>query len=334
MRYTRIMAIALASSSLAAAPADAGGLLGGGAANCLCNAVGGVLGSGAPGAPHIGSPGGLIRGTGSGLSRQGSIAGSVSNSVNGTLGVTTSRSINRRNGQVNGNVGLAGTVSNVTNATLGAQGLGRSVGLAGSSSTNGSVNKQVGVGLAGIGTNQLRSVAGHAAGSVNAVIGSSRDMAQGGSASLAGTVNGTANAVLAKSHGGDQGSGSQSLSGTLSSTSNGALAITKSHGGSGNSSGAGNEGPGLPNGIRLINGIPCLPDGTPLTGAAAERAMAALANGANGHSGGSSNSGGSQRSSAAGRDGNSRQSEMADRKDLWWSPHSTQQSRDGRLNDH
>ena len=74
MANIRILAVALASSSLAAVPAQAGGLLGGGAANCLCNVVGGVLGGGAPTAPSAGNPVGSLTGTvsrtaGSGMSR-------------------------------------------------------------------------------------------------------------------------------------------------------------------------------------------------------------------------------------------------------------------------
>ena len=77
MANMRILAIAFASSALVAAPAQAGGLLSGGG-NCLCQAVGGVLGSGAPGVPAVSNPAGTITGTlsranGSGLSRHGSL---------------------------------------------------------------------------------------------------------------------------------------------------------------------------------------------------------------------------------------------------------------------
>ena len=42
----KFIVLALGSSALAAVPAQAGGLLGGGAGNCLCQAVGGLLGKG------------------------------------------------------------------------------------------------------------------------------------------------------------------------------------------------------------------------------------------------------------------------------------------------
>jgi hypothetical protein len=282
------------------------------------------------------------------MSHHGSIAASVSNSVSGALGVTAARSIDRRNGTVAGNVGLAGTVSSVTNATVGASGLGRSVGLAGSSSTSGSVNKQVGIGLTGVGTNHARSLAGRVAGTANALAGQSRGIAQGSGASLAGTVNGMANATLAKTHGGGQ-VGNGSLTATVHSATNGALTIAKSHGGAGG--GGGNGGLGLPNGVRIINGVPCGPDGKPLTGAAAAAAMVMFGGSSNNGSGASSNgsgtggsngshsssgagNGGSQGSRGASANSNSHERDMADRKDLWWPPHAEQQSRDGRLNDH
>src|SRR4030095_9815522 len=96
------------------------------------------------GNPIGGLTGTISRTAGSGMSRQGSITGSVSNSVSGALGGTSGRSIDRRNGTVAGNVGLAGTISSVTNATVGANGLGKSVGLAGRSSNSRSVKQQAG----------------------------------------------------------------------------------------------------------------------------------------------------------------------------------------------
>lgn len=350
MAIIRILAIALAGSSLAAVPAQAGSLLGGGAVGCLCNAVGGLLGSGVPSVPSIGNPGSTVSGvvnraTGSGLSRNGSISANVSNSVNGALGVTTSRSIDRRHGAVNGNVGLAGTVSSVSNAALGAQGLGKNVGLAGSSSTSGSINKQIGLGLNGVGTNHVHSLAGQVAGSVGAVVSKTHSTGPGTQGSLTATVNSAANAALAvtKSHGGSAGGqpGSSSLTATLGNTANGALAVTKNHGGASN----GNSGPGLPNGIQIINGVPCGPDGKPLTGPDAAAVMALL-----NHGGGSSNAGGSSNGTggSAGSNGShgsqsvsssnagshSRERDTADRKDLWWPPRAEQQSDSGRLNDH
>ena len=165
MSHIRILAIALASSSLVAVPAEAGGLLGGNAANCLCQAVNSVVGR----APTLGNGGNVIgrlnRTSGQRLPRHGPIA----NSVNGSLGVTSSRAIDLRNGRVNGSVGLAGTVRSVTKATVTTHALGKNIGLAGHSSAQGSVTKQFAVGLNGLGTNHGRSLAGRVSTSVKAL---------------------------------------------------------------------------------------------------------------------------------------------------------------------
>ena len=216
MFKTRFIIFALAGSALAAVPAQAQ-LLGGNAGQCLCQAVGGLLGGG---------PGG-------GLIGNGSIVGNVTGSINKTLDVTVSRSFDRRTGSASANAGLAGTVHSVANATVGANGLGKSIGLAGSSSTDASANKQAGIGITGVGTNHAKS--------------------------LAGQVSGTANAVVSKTHGSPDGQGgSKSLTGSLASTTNGVLAITKSRGASGGQSSSGGKGkaPNEANSQRADNGAP------------------------------------------------------------------------------
>ena len=138
MANIRILATAIVGSSLAAVPAHAGGLLGGGAANCLCQAVGGVLGGGAPtiSRPDRSVTGILSRGTG----QRRQVSGSITNSVNGALGVTAARAAGRNHGRSIAGVGLAGTVSSVTRTAVGGQLLNKGIGLAGTSSAQGSVH--------------------------------------------------------------------------------------------------------------------------------------------------------------------------------------------------
>jgi hypothetical protein len=57
--------------------------------------------------------------------------------------------------------------------------------------------------------------------------------------------------------------------------------------------GHGSGGTTLPGGFRIINGVPCLPNGTPLTGAAAIAVMAALTPSTTGGNPGGPGSGGS-----------------------------------------
>ena len=105
--------------------------------------------------------------------------------------------------------------------------------------------------------------------------------------------------------------------------------------GNGNSNGNGNGNGALPGGIRLINGVPCLPDGTPLTGAAATAALAALApSGSNGGYGSAGPNDQPSSPSGAGQNHPVHDRDRTDRKDLWWPAHTTNQNRQGRLNDH
>jgi len=228
----RILTIALAGTALAAAPAQAGGLLGG-AGDCLCQAVGGLIGGGAPG-------GGLL-GNGSVV---GNVTGSISNGVNGALSVD--KSFDRRNGSASANAGLAGTVHSVANAAVGAEGLGKSIGLAGSSTTDGAISKQVGLAVQGVGTDHARGPAGSVSGTANAAVNQTlavtREHGTGsGSGSVNGTLNGTVNKTLAVTKGHGAGSGGGSASGTLNGAVNKTLAVTKGHGagsGGGSANGA------------------------------------------------------------------------------------------------
>ena len=225
---------------------------------------------------------------GGGLIGNGSIVGTVTGSINKTLDVTVSRSFDRRTGSVSANAGLAGTVHSVANATVGANGLGKGIGLAGSSSTDASANKQAGIGITGVGTNHAKSLAGQVSGTANAVVSKTHGSpdGQGGSKSLTGSLASTANGALAitnssgqgggksitgtvgsatqgalaltKSHGSDGQDGSKSLTGSLASTTNGALAITKTHGPSGGQSSSGGKDKAAKgaSGQRADNGAP------------------------------------------------------------------------------
>jgi hypothetical protein len=146
-----------------------------------------------------------------------------------------------------------------------------------------------------------------------------------GSAAGQGSANANANA----SHKGAN--ANANANGNASASANGSL-----FGLGGGNGGIG--GAGLPGGIQLINGIPCGPDGTPLTGAAATQALAMLTSSGSISSSGSgspkssSASHGSQRAASQSRTG--REHDQADRKDLYWQPHTMNGNQDGRLYDH
>ena len=141
MFSTKQIALALGGTALAAVPAQAGGLLGGGGGNCLCQAVGGLLGN----APNIGKPS-------SGTSGRGSIVGNVSGSVSKSLNLTAKRSISRRNGSFGGHAGLAGTVNGLAGAIVKVNGISKSVGLAGSATGSAQWTQR------GAGTGAVRSL--------------------------------------------------------------------------------------------------------------------------------------------------------------------------------
>jgi hypothetical protein len=310
MSKTNYLMLALAGSALPAVPAQAqllGGLGGGG--DCLCQAVSGVLGS-------VGSPNG-------GLIGNGSIVGSVTGSVNKALDVTVNRSIDPRGGSGSANAGIAGSVSGVANAAVGANGLGKSIGLAGSSSTDASANKNAGLSVSGIGTNHAKSLAGQAGGAATAIIGKAHGEGQGASSSLTGAAHAATNNALSvtKSHGGSGGEGgSKSLTGTLNSASNGAVNLTKRHGSSGEQ---GRSGASLAGSLNsTANGALSL-------------TKAAGASGGQGSSGkqGAGSASKAESASPRGRRA-SREGDRADRKDLWWPQHTEGSHREGRLQDH
>jgi len=288
MPRTQFIAMALAGTALAAVPANAGGLLGGGASNCLCQAAPRLSGSssstkatangrGIRGARQPGMISGGPRGSRA-------INGNVTSSVNSALNLTVVRSIDRRSGHMGANTGLAGKVSNDTGGAVNLIGAGRSLSLAGKSSTRASPNKRVGLTVTGLGTNHAHGLAGKVA-SVSVL---NKTGTTGRSVINVAAMNGS---------GGTSGKivnvSALNKTGTTGRSLVNASVLNGGAGGTGrvaNASvpngrhGKGNGGLVLPNGVQIINGVPCGPDGKPLTGAAAA-AVKAMIGGGRGTSG-------------------------------------------------
>lgn len=344
MFRTRIIAITLASTVLAAAPAHAGGLLGG-------SGLGGLI-SGPTNAADCGPAG--VNGV--------SAAGRATGSVNGALGVTANRTGSGRHSQIN--VGLAGSVNSVANAAAGANGLGRSVSLAGSSSTHAAVNKQAGVGLAGVSGNRGIGLAGKVNHATGAALAVTRGTGNAGSSrSVNATLDTATNAALAatKSHGNV--GNDRSVKATLDSATNVALGVTKSHGnanmsvlnktattghsavniaalngrkpdgssgGTGGGSGIGLPSVGLPNvGLPSLSGC-----SSSCSGGAGAKGGSSSGNGSGGSRSAQTSGGSGSQGGQATPTGQPRERDMADRKDLWWPQHTEGSYRDGRLHDH
>jgi len=255
--------------------------------NCLCNTVGTVTGiigqrghggGGTRGLPGHGanvttlvnsvvglnSPG---RGHGdNGHGQSIALAGTVTGSVNALT------SMDRGNGNGNGNgLGLAGTVTGTVNAVTS---INRGHG-DGSSHASGRPLVNVTVanangGMAGTVVNvsalNRSGSTGRSAVNVAALNGSG---GTSGKAVNVSVLNGTATSGRSLIN-------AAALNGTTGA--NGRLvnvtALNGLHGNRGHPGGSGNGG--LAEGIRIINGIPCLPDGTPLTGVGAPNALTAI----------------------------------------------------------
>ena len=334
MSKTKFAMLALAGPLLAAVPAQAQLL--GGAGDCLCQAVGGLLG---------GAPGG-------GLLGNGPIVGNVTGSVTKTLDVAVTRSIDSRGGSASANAGITGSVSSVANAAVGANGLGKSIGLAGSSSTHSSANQQAGIGIAGVGTNHVGSLAGQVGGAASAVVTKTHG-GEVGNGSLTGTLNAATSNALAvtKSHGGSghQGGSSSSIVGTLNSASNAAVNLTKTHGSSGPGGGGSKSLTGslnsAANGAVSLTKAGGASDGGsgssgqgPSLGSLSECLNLCSGSGSSNNQGSSSKQGagsGSKAQAASPRPARAgRERDRADRKDLWWPQHTEGTHREGRLQDH
>lgn len=335
------LALALAGTALAAIPVSAGGPRGRTAGNCLCQTVSGLTGGKS-------LAGGRTLGRGpaghSGLIRSGQIGnrmirGNVTGSVSKALGVTASRSANRHGKSAS--LGMAGTVTGAANAAGSISGVGRGIGLAGTSLTKGSTGTAISQSVGGLGTGHGRPPL-HMTGNGKPIPG--KALGHGNNHVLAGQVTGIANVSVANKtgargrhlanvavlngSGGTAGkvanvsalnrtgttgrsqanvavlNGSGGTSGKVanvsalnkSGTSGPSLvnvaALNGTNGGSGwvanvaIANGRGGKGVvGLPNGIRIINGVPCGPDGTPLKGQALAQALVMLGNGGGGSGG-------------------------------------------------
>ena len=151
----------------------------------------------------------------------GSIVGNVSGSLNKTLDVTVNRSVNPRSGHASANAGIAGSVNSVANATIGADGLGKSIGLAGSSSTDGSISKQVGLTADG---SHAHSIADQVQGTAHAAVSKTLSLTKEGAGHGGGSVNGTLDAAVSKTlsitHGNGGNGAGGSIDGTLGGTVN------------------------------------------------------------------------------------------------------------------
>jgi hypothetical protein len=394
MPKLRFIALALTGTALATVSADAGGLLGGGAANCLCQAANGLTSGSSPvGAASVvrglrqNGVGG--RGSHGTLSTNRSIAGNATGSVNSALNVTVARSADKHSGRSNANIGLAGRVSGASGIGVKLNGVSRSVGLAGTSSAHGSASKRIGLPVAGLAAAHGKSMAGqvanvsvlnkqggkgHALANVALLNGSGGTSGKLANVSILNKTGTTgrplANVAVLNGKGGTSGKIANvailNKTGTSGSSLANVAALNSSSGGTGRlanvsvlnghrGQGHGNGGLGLPSGVQIINGVPCGPDGKPLTGAAATSVLAMIGSkgghggsnhdsttppaGNSGNSSAGNGSGGSQTGNAAGVNAasgsrQSRERDMADRKDLWWPPHNQSYNPDGRLNDH
>lgn len=362
MPYFRILALSLASSSLFAVPAQAGGLLGGVGTNCLCQAANGLTSGASRASRNRGLGGNSVGGIHSGMGRHGSVAGSISSGVTGIVAVTTARSAGRHHGMSTGAIGLAGTVHS-TAGVANVSALNRSGAsgryLANVSALNGRggmAGKVINVSaLNGTGTTgrSLANVAalngrGGTSGKVVNMSALNKTGTSGRSLTNVAALNGrggTAGKIANVSILNKTGTTGKSLANVavLNGTTGGSgrvanVAVLNGHRGNGHG------GLVLPRGVRIINGIPCGPDGAPLTGAAAISVMAIIGTkgghgtgGSNGGSTGGSAGGGTTnppQSEAPPSNGHDRNRDMADRKDLWWPPHYQGYNPDGRLNDH
>ncbi|MFL6729298.1 MAG: hypothetical protein ACJ8E3_08260 [Sphingomicrobium sp.] len=266
------------SASQSTRPATANESRGNGLAGCLCSAARGLLGRGAS-AGHASSLAGSVIGLGSvGRSHGGhgngqaiGLAGTVSGSAR------TASSLNVRTSHGHG-IGLAGTVSaNVSTRLAGRVGFGhRATSVA--RVANVSILNGAGARNRALVNVSAVNRSGGASGKLANVSLLNRSATRGRSAVNVAALNGsggTAGRVVNVSL--------LNRSGTSGRSAINVAAL--------NGAGAGKHR--LPGGFRLINGVPCLPDGTPLTGAAATAVMAAVTAKSHGSSGGGGSTGGS-----------------------------------------
>jgi hypothetical protein len=288
MPRTQFIAIALAGTAFAAVPANAGGPSGGRAANCLCQTANsltsGVSSAGANSIVRGTRQHGVVaRGSNGKLIANRSVRANMAGSVTKIVDVRVAKSAGRHGGGANANIGLAGRVS-------GATGLSHGKSMAGQVVRIGNVsvlNKASGKGRSLVNVAVLNSRGGTSGKLANVSV-LNKTGATGRSAVNVAALNGSGGtsgrianvSVLNKT--GSSGRSAANVAALNGSTGGtGRLAnVSVLNGRHGN----GNGGLRLPNGVQIINGVPCGPDGKPLTGAAAA-AVKAMIGGNGGTSG-------------------------------------------------
>jgi hypothetical protein len=287
---------------LCASPVIAGGVMGSGAMHG--NTLGGVgkglatRASNSPTSCLCNTAGTAVRAVTSGRSigrMPGNARGVrlLTNSVVGLNGLGAVRGVGHGNGRGGQAIGLAGVVTGGAGSvsTIGRpSGGGHGVGLAGS------VAVAAAAGLAGHSSSNaglLNVGVGNATGShgrsaVN-VVALNRNAGMAGRVANVAVLNGTGpngrSAINVAALNGNAGKAGRIAnvsvlngSGSHGRSAVNVAALNRAAGSSGKIVNLallnGHGGAGAGSGIRLINGIPCLPDGTPLTGAAAAAAMA------------------------------------------------------------
>jgi hypothetical protein len=301
------VALVLAGTALAT-PASAGGLLGG-SGNCLCGLLSGGTSANPTNGGGAGNPSGAHHRRGSLIKVRsgGGIAKSIA--------VTTGRKIGHGNSAHGARFDLAGTVSSVAGATVKMKNGYKSVGLAGqvAATANSVVRVKHGHGttagprLANI---SLLNKTGPTSSSVinvaalNGSGGKSGKLANVAILNKTGTTSrALANVAALNGSGGQSGKIANvsvlNKTGAAGSSAVNVAALNGSKGGSGRVANVsvlnGGHGKGaiiLPRGVRLINGVPCGPDGKPLTGTAKITVLAMIGGmgGGGGHgNGGTSN---------------------------------------------
>lgn len=293
------------------------------AGNCLCHAVTGALGTGSS----------------KGIARMPLSAGNVAlltNSVVGLGGLGAGRGGGHGYGHA---IGLAGIV---VGSVSGAGAMG--AGLAGAVTPSGGGSHQGG--HRGYGQNLVNvSVANANAGMAGRVVNVAILNGQGSHGSSA------VNVSALNGSGGSAGKvANVSVLNRTRSHGRSAINVAALNGSNHNGNHGGHGGNGvLAAGVRIINGVPCLPDGTPLTGASAVAALTAISGpgGSHGHHGSSSPGSGSQTSSSsaapassagstqvASSQGSRQHGYQPDHPDLWWHPGNANVNEPARDRDH
>ena len=247
--------------------------------NCLCNTAGSAVRAVTSGR-SIGRMPGNARGV-----------RLLTNSVVGLNGLGAVRGVGHGNGRGGQAIGLAGvvtggagSVSTIGRPNGGGHGLAGSVAVAAAAGLAGHSSSNAGLLNVGVGN----ATGSHGRSAVN-VVALNRNAGMAGRVANVAVLNGTGpngrSAINVAALNGNAGKAGRIAnvsvlngSGSHGRSAVNVAALNRAAGSSGKIVNLallnGHGGAGAGSGIRLINGIPCLPDGTPLTGAAAAAAMA------------------------------------------------------------